>query len=42
LLWNDAELGIEWPFDASMSVKQTEKDNLAPSFADIIANGDHF
>lgn len=30
LLWNDPEIGIEWPIDDSMEIKLSEKDKVHP------------
>jgi dTDP-4-dehydrorhamnose 3,5-epimerase len=32
LLWNDAEIGIEWPLDGIEDIKLSEKDKVNPNF----------
>jgi len=33
ILWNDAEIGIEWPIKANMQLILSEKDKVRPSFS---------
>lgn len=40
LLWNDPEIGIEWP-DVG-KVQLSEKDRMAPTLSDLITEGDLF
>lgn len=34
IVWNDAEIGIEWPIEVGLELELTDKDRLAPSLAD--------
>ncbi|WP_239326552.1 dTDP-4-dehydrorhamnose 3,5-epimerase [Snodgrassella gandavensis] len=38
LLWNDSDIAINWPIEDNMLIKQTDKDNTAPGFKDLIDN----
>ncbi|KDN12380.1 dTDP-4-dehydrorhamnose 3,5-epimerase [Snodgrassella communis] len=38
LLWNDSDLAINWPIEDNMLINQTDKDNTAPSFKELINN----
>lgn len=35
LMWNDPEIGIEWPLDGIEEVKLSDKDKVNPSFGDF-------
>ncbi|MCO6517858.1 dTDP-4-dehydrorhamnose 3,5-epimerase [Snodgrassella sp.] len=38
LLWNDSDVAISWPIEDNMLINQTDKDNTAPSFKELINN----
>lgn len=42
LVWNDEGLAIEWPIEAGLELKLTEKDSLAPKLAQAIVANDLF
>ena len=35
IMWNDPDIGIEWPLDGIEEIKLSEKDKKHPSFKDI-------
>lgn len=36
LMWNDPEIGIEWPLDGIDEVKLSDKDKVNPKFGDFV------
>ncbi|WP_239424157.1 dTDP-4-dehydrorhamnose 3,5-epimerase [Snodgrassella communis] len=38
LFWNDSDVAISWPIEDNMLINQTDKDNTAPSFKELINN----
>ena len=34
LMWNDPDIGIEWPIPADMEIKLSDKDKLHPPFSE--------
>ncbi|WP_037585215.1 dTDP-4-dehydrorhamnose 3,5-epimerase [Stenoxybacter acetivorans] len=42
ILWNDEALNIDWPIDSGMRIRQTDKDNQAPTLSEAKSAGDVF
>ncbi|SDB94064.1 dTDP-4-dehydrorhamnose 3,5-epimerase [Acinetobacter boissieri] len=42
IVWNDKDIAIEWPVDASVELKLTDKDHFAPSLNQAKNNNDIF
>lgn len=36
IMWNDPEIGIEWPLDSIDEIKLSEKDKVNPKFGDFV------
>lgn len=36
LIWNDPQIGIEWPIPTDMEITLSDKDKTHPSFADLV------
>ncbi len=42
LMWNDAEIGVEWPLDKIDELLLSEKDKVNPTFAELKADNELF